>query len=356
MCPMAIYSDKHNKNTYEDPKTSIIFENLMLLPDDVFWQMILRSAANKGILQKDSGFLREFQFWPHWESQGKYDTGNSCFVEPDVFFRFENFDVIVEAKYSDCVGQFLQERSREFTAYLNVYEEDKKDVYLLAVGGNDSSCKEDPIVIDRKKCPIIKFSWVEILEQVCKYENEELAEINDYQVSSIYRIISNIKEGFSLMGVYTYKKKMELKGISNLFALNKAFNAVIQRETDLCTLILYGHKEITDNYFGYKFEVQPNDGRRKSIWLHLGLWFDEQELITISALNQKGWGDRLCSMIESGKKMISKYAKEPYLEDGYYYFEVSDRFTKEFIEAPTFDAQVKVLSLFVDEICKDYLL
>ncbi|MCF0231817.1 MAG: hypothetical protein HUJ63_06060, partial [Enterococcus sp.] len=348
---MPIYSDIHNKNTYEDPKTSIIFENLMLLPDDVFWEIILRSAANKGILPKDAGFLMEFEFWPHWDSKGKYDADNSCFVEPDVFFRFENFDVIVEAKYSDCGGQYRGEWIREFTAYLNEYEEDKKAVYLLAVGGNDSFYKEDPIVLDKQKCPIIKFSWVEILEQVCKYENDELAEIKDYQASSISRIISNVKEGFSLMGVYTYKKKMELKGISNLFALNKAFSAVIQRETDLCTLIPYGHKEITDTYFGYKFEVHPNDGRRKSIWLHLGIWFNEQELITIGALNQDGWGDRLCSIIESGKKMASKYAKEPYSEGGYYYFEVSDLFTKEFSEVPTFDAQVKVLSKFVDEVC-----
>lgn len=352
---MPIYSDTYNKNTQEDPKTSIIFENLMLLPENIFWKIIFQSAANKEILPKDAGFLSEFEFWPHWESKGKYDAGNSKFVEPDVFFRFENFDVIIEAKYSDCGGQYVEEWRREFMAYLNEYEEDKKEVYLLAVGGNHSFNREEPIAIGNYKCQIIKYSWVEILEQVCDYEKEELSEINDYNTSSIYRIINNVKQGFSLMGVYTYKKKMELKGISNLFALNKAFYAVIQRETDLFTLIPYGHKEITDAYFGYKFEVQPKDGRRKSIWLHLGIWFNEQELITIGAWNREGWGDRLCSMIESDKKITSQYAKKPYPDGEYYYFEVSDRFTKEFNEAPTFDAQVKILSKFVDEVCIYYL-
>lgn len=327
----------------------------MLLPDDIFWKILLRSAGNKGILPKDAGLLQKFAFWPHWESKGKYDADNSCFVEPDVLFRFENFDVIVEAKYSDCEGQYRDEWTREFSAYLNEFEEDKKDVYLLAIGGNDSFYAEEPIVLDKHKCSIIKFSWVEILEQICKYEMDELAEVNDYQASSISCIINNVKNGFFLMGVYTYKKKIEIKGISNLFVLNKALNAVIQRETNLCTLIPYGRKDVTDNYFGYKFEVQSKDGRRKSIWLHLGIWFEEQELITIGALDKEGWADRLCTMIESGKKMKSKYAKNPYPEDGYYYFEVSDRFTKEFCEVPTFDSQVKVLSKFVDEVCEIYL-
>ena len=35
-----IYSTQHNKHINEDPKTSIVFGNLMLLPDNVFWGIL----------------------------------------------------------------------------------------------------------------------------------------------------------------------------------------------------------------------------------------------------------------------------------------------------------------------------
>lgn len=54
-----IYSTKHNKNTNEDPKTSSVFENLMLLPDNVFGEILQTAAANKGILPEDAGLLSD---------------------------------------------------------------------------------------------------------------------------------------------------------------------------------------------------------------------------------------------------------------------------------------------------------
>ena len=38
-----LHSTYAHKYTYEDPKTSSVFENLMLLPDNVFWH-ILKSS------------------------------------------------------------------------------------------------------------------------------------------------------------------------------------------------------------------------------------------------------------------------------------------------------------------------
>ena len=39
-----LHSTYAHKYTYEDPKTSSVFENLMLLPDNVFWH-ILKSSC-----------------------------------------------------------------------------------------------------------------------------------------------------------------------------------------------------------------------------------------------------------------------------------------------------------------------
>lgn len=37
----------------------MFFENLMLLPDNVFWEILQTAAANKGILPEDAGLLSD---------------------------------------------------------------------------------------------------------------------------------------------------------------------------------------------------------------------------------------------------------------------------------------------------------
>ena len=320
-----IYSTQHNKNTNEDPKTSVVFENLMLLPDNVFWNILKTAASNDGILPDDAGLLADdFLFWPKWNPNSKYDTGNSNFVEPDIFYRFENLDVIVEAKYSDYSGQYRDEWEREFKAYLNEYSEDKKKVVLFAVGGNRTFEREPELRVDKYRCPVVKFSWASLLNAVLAYEEEKLSNITDERLSSIKRIVRN-------------------------------FQASISRETELYTLSYY--KEDTNSmHYGYQFEVTPKDGRRNSIWLSIALWFNEQEVIAIEARNNDSWAGRLCKKIEEGKRFSSKYAEKPYLEDNNnYYFDAKDKFYQEFNDAETFDAQVNVVSKLIDDVCKYYL-
>ncbi len=350
-----IYSTLHSKNTNEDPKTSIVFENLMLFPDNVFWRILQKSAANKDVLPKDAGMLADdFSFWPRWNPNSIHDTGNSNYVEPDVFFRFKNIDVIVEAKYSDCIGQYREEWEREFKAYLNKYGEDNKPVVLLAVGGNHTFEREPDMKEGKHKCPIVKYSWASILKSVLEFEKEELSEVEDEIHSSMKRIIRNIEFGFQNVGIYKYNKKVEIKGLSNLFVLGKVFQTAISQETESYTLSYY-KENINSCRYGYHFEVKPKDGRKKSIWLSIALWINEQEVISIEARNTEEWGEKLCKQIENGKKFSSKYAKKPYLEGNSYYFDAKDKFYHEFNEAETFDAQVSLISILIDDICQYYL-
>jgi LPXTG-motif cell wall-anchored protein len=46
----------------------------------------------------NSGRLLSFDFWPHWDKTG---TDNTNYVEPDLFIKFDEFDVIIEAKVKD---------------------------------------------------------------------------------------------------------------------------------------------------------------------------------------------------------------------------------------------------------------
>lgn len=350
-----IYSTQHNKNTNEDPKTSVVFENLMLLPDNVFWEILKSAASNKGVLPEDAGLLADdYEFWPKWDPNSKYDTGNCSYVEPDVFFRFGNIDVIVEAKYSDSGGQYREEWEREFKAYLNEFENDKKDVVLLAVGGNSSFQREPVMKVDRHTCPIVKYSWVSLLNAVLAFEKQELSNVEDDMRSSMKRIIRNVEFGFQNIGIYKYKKKVELKGLSNLFVLGKVFQSAIARETDTYTLI-YFKEDVNSLHYGYQFEVKPKDGRKKSVWLAIALWINDQEVVSIEARKRDDWAGKLCKLIEEGKKFSSKYAEKPYSENNCYYFDAKDRFYKEFNEAETFDAQVDIVSKLIDDVCLYYL-
>lgn len=148
---------------------------------------------------------------------------------------------------------------------------------------------------------------------------------------------------------------MEISGLSNLFVLGKAFQAAISRETDSYTLTEY-REDVKSYYYGYQFEVCPKDGRRKSIWLSIALWINEQEVVSIEARPADNWAGLLCKKIEKEKISFKfKYAKNPYLEEGYYYFDASEKFYDEFKSAETFDAQVAIISKMIDDVCIYYL-
>lgn len=350
-----LYSSQINKNTNEDPKTLVVFGDLMLLPDNVLWDVLKKAASNKGILPEDAGLMADnVFFWPKWNPNSKYDTGNSNYVEPDVFFRFSNVDVIVEAKYSDNRGQDKEEWEREFKAYLNEYEDDKKNVVLLAVGGNPTFEREPVIRVDKHKCPIVKYSWVSLLSAVLAFEKSELSVIQDDKQSSMKRLIRKIESDFQNIGIHKYYKKVELKGLSNLYTLGLVFQSAISREEELYTLS-YSKEYMNSVHYGYHFVVTPKDGRRKPIRLSIAIWIDEQEEIGIEARYGDSWAEKLCKQIDEGKRFSSKYAAKPYSDSNSYYFDVTDRFKKEFSEAETFDAQVDLVSKLIDDVCLYYL-
>lgn len=70
---------------------------MILLPDNLLIE-VLDNSANTTLNYKGFGNLDSYEFWPHWNSKGSY-------VEPDIFLRFENADIIIEAKKDDSTDQ-----------------------------------------------------------------------------------------------------------------------------------------------------------------------------------------------------------------------------------------------------------
>lgn len=128
-----LYAKYRHKDTHEDSKTSSVFENLMLLPDDVLCSVLQGACYDKEDQLPDLGELIDYQFWPEWRMVDA--AGARHRVEPDLFLRFQNMDIIVESKLYEHVGQRGDQWAREIAAYRQTVK-GVKELALLAIGGN----------------------------------------------------------------------------------------------------------------------------------------------------------------------------------------------------------------------------
>jgi hypothetical protein len=157
----------------------------------------------------------------------------------------------------------------------------------------------------------------------------------------------------SVCGIIKIKGKMELKGVYSLYCFNVILKSVINRSTDKFELSYY-NTDFKVSYYGYKFKVSAKG--KKDIWLSIGLWFNfENPVITVGVWKQEGWGKPFSDELDKDKKHNAEYAKQHYWEDGYYYFEVSDKFNQEFEMATDVEQQKEVLCKFVDEVVNFYI-
>ena len=219
---MGIYSELYHKNTNEDPKTSTIFETLLSLPDDIFWQIIRNSTRTfKNKIANDAGTLQTFEFWPKWNPE---NTSNISYVEPDIFICFDNLDLIVEAKYSEESGQFREEWEREIQAYRNEHSNDGKEFYLLAIGGN-ADVQEEEVA----GCKILKADWIDVLRHVIKNRGIYEKTISNKSKTSVKRIFDLIIEGFHVMGVNEYMEKTTVKAFRQIDTFIHMFDEVCNK-------------------------------------------------------------------------------------------------------------------------------
>ena len=201
-----LHSTYHNKDTYEDPKTSSVFETILMLPDELFWGVLRSACFDNDNLPLVSGQIEAYEFWPHWDPTG---TTNTSLVEPDVFIRFHSFDVVIEAKYNDHSGQYSQQWENEIVAYRNEYGKDKP-VYFIAVGGNAEKATESVSLV--KDVVVNKCTWLSLLIQITKLRDdyEALPMISNNQ-SAVIRLLNLIELAFNIHGVYNIHWFDEIK-------------------------------------------------------------------------------------------------------------------------------------------------
>lgn len=199
------YEGKGSLSCCEDSLTSLLFDLMKYLPDDIFWK-ILNNSLEGQKLPNIYGEILEISFWEKWDPE---KTTNSNFVEPDVFIRTSEFDVLVEAKKSDKNRHNSNQIDNEIQAYINEFSKDSKKLYFIQLGGVNEKIQKDntKYEIEIIHC---KTNWTRILEQIV-YEINHLEQGNCFQINSYKRILDDLIKGFELHG---YFRMMWLKDLN----------------------------------------------------------------------------------------------------------------------------------------------
>ena len=197
---------KGNLGTCEDSLTAVVFDTLKYLPTEMFWSILKRSLYYDK-LPIASGNLLSISFWDKWSPK---NTSNSSFVEPDIFLRFNEFDVIIEAKRHNEKQQSIAQMKNEIQAYYNEYNDDNKDLYFIQLGGLHNNNDELDYQLGVKSIVICKTNWTKLLEQIDS-ENKKIKNSGLTILSSYSRILEDSINGFAL---HQYYKKRWLKNLT----------------------------------------------------------------------------------------------------------------------------------------------
>jgi len=202
-------------NHKEDSLTAAVFTHLLHLPVELFWQ-ILRNASYTTTLPEDPGDLFQVNFWPSWNPS---ETNNTQRVVPDLFLRFGNLDLIIEAKRWDDWMQDHAQWQSELIAYTNEYGEEKRPVRMIALGGIHTTPDEDlsfdwhsridessagSVDTHRYLCPVHMCRWNRLLEQCTRMHRElQSLEYRSSQARAFLRILLDVIDLFAWHGFST---------------------------------------------------------------------------------------------------------------------------------------------------------
>lgn len=200
---------KHIKHC-EDSLTAAIFSHLFHLPSETFWRM-LRNASYSLVLPEKAGEPSQLDYWPKWAPG---ESGNALYVEPDVFIRFDDFDLIIEAKLRDDGTQDRGQWTRELAAYACEYGREKRPVCMIALGGldtevdveikyewrDDSSSKQ----LHKITCTVHMCRWRRLLYQ-CQQIKRELERVDAPNSRNLAdrRILTDMTDLFACHGYST---------------------------------------------------------------------------------------------------------------------------------------------------------
>lgn len=194
----------------ENTLTAAVFSHLLHLPAGMFWE-ILRKSCYTDQLPNDAGEPLHVDPWPSWSAEG---TNNCSRVIPDIFIRFDEFDLIIEAKRRDDWMQRRTQWEDQLAAYANEYGSDRKPVRMIALGGihknedDEVRCRWQPTTDQGKPvasleiiCPVHMCRWTWLLDQSLRLLRDwQCSPERDPQTVAHCRILQDVIALFSVHG------------------------------------------------------------------------------------------------------------------------------------------------------------
>lgn len=206
----------------EDSLTATVFDGLKYLPAEMFWQ-ILKASLYKDKLPEECGEIEMVSFWDKWSAKGENDVSNINFVEPDVFIRFKEIDVIIEAKRYNEKQQTEQQMMNEINAYHNNFSKEDKALYFVQCGGLHNKNDERNYLCQDSEIPICKTDWTRILDTIIA-EKKSLEYLNSPETNAHIRILDDIIKGMELHHYYKLRWLSELNSQNiNNYSLENLF-------------------------------------------------------------------------------------------------------------------------------------
>ena len=184
----------------EDTLTASVLGHLLHLPIEIFWEL-LRTSCDGHDLPAECGVSVEVEPWPKWPAEG---TTNTSYVEPDIFLRFKDFDLIIEAKRWDHEMQYENQWSNQLIAYHRQFGQEEKPSYYLALGGLGTFGLEEFRDAESRTSLIHKVRWQSILTQSQRFLRRlDTAPFSSSQDRSHVRILSDLIDLFAVHGFST---------------------------------------------------------------------------------------------------------------------------------------------------------
>jgi hypothetical protein len=175
----------------EDALTSSVFERLMYLPQELI-STIFTAALYQDIPKLDLTKIKSIEFWPKWSA---IETTNASYVEPDIYIRTQDHDIIIEAKRYEQGQQLESQWKKEITAYNNENSEQNRPLIFIALGGLHQ-LTTNKVTVGENGIIIYKCSWRRILQEVLKAKkNLE----NSVDVLHVNWAINNVLEDLILV-------------------------------------------------------------------------------------------------------------------------------------------------------------
>ena len=129
-------------SSYEDFLTASVIGRMIYFPADFFLKIINSSSIYKNHQIFYAGNLEYYEFWPNLLIDEE-STNMVLRRQPDVLLKFENVDILIEAKRNDDFLQNYNQWSDQLLFYLKNKENNEVDesnpILFWALGGIGSA-------------------------------------------------------------------------------------------------------------------------------------------------------------------------------------------------------------------------